>query len=230
MARLNRTVLAAVVLSFLAARATLAETDYSRMPDPPARIAKMIEQSKVTLAAAIKMAEDATKSRAAGAAFVFNGDKLMITVRLAGADNRSYEVQVDVASGALVDKKEISMYPGDPVTGEPTKTASGLMYYDLKPGTGDAPADKTARVTVHYSGWLVDGKKFDSSVDRGQPVTFALNQVIPGWSEGVGGMKVGGKRKLIIPYDLAYGEGGRPPVIPARAMLIFDVELIAIPK
>ena len=80
---------------------------------------------------------------------------------------------------------------------------------------------------VHYVGTLLDGTKFDSSVDRGQPAQFPLGGVIPGWTEGVGSMKIGGKRKLVIPYALAYGERGRGP-IPAKATLIFDVELLEI--
>lgn len=118
--------------------------------------------------------------------------------------------------------------PGEPVQGEPIVTDSGLRYYDIKVGEGAQP-DPTDTVRVHYTGWLVNGEKFDSSFDHpgGQPAQFMLNQVIPGWTEGVGGMKAGGKRKLIIPADLAYGDMGRPG-IPPGATLIFDVELIEV--
>ena len=104
------------------------------------------------------------------------------------------------------------------------KTASGLQYIDVKEGNGEA-AKAGEMAKVHYTGWLVDGTKFDSSLDRGQPFAFQLGagQVIRGWDEGVAGMKPGGVRKLIIPFDLAYGLGGRPPVIPPSATLIFEV-------
>ena len=113
------------------------------------------------------------------------------------------------------------------VTGAPTKTPSGLEYWDIKVGTG-AEAKSGQHVTVDYTGWLTSGKKFDSSVDRGQPFPFILGraQVIKGWDEGVAGMKVGGKRQLRIPADLAYGVAGHPPQIPPNATLIFDVQLV----
>ncbi len=106
-------------------------------------------------------------------------------------------------------------------------TASGLKYIIEKEGTGKT-ASPTSEVTVHYTGYLVDGTKFDSSVDRGQPATFPLNRVIPGWTEGLQLVKEGGKIKLIIPYQLGYGEAGYPPAIPGKAWLIFDVELIKV--
>jgi len=108
-------------------------------------------------------------------------------------------------------------------------TASGLKYSDLKEGTG--PAAKTGNtVKVHYTGWLTDGKQFDSSVKRGEPIELTLGQgrVIKGWEEGLVGMKKGGRRKLTIPAKLAYGEEGRPPVIPPNATLIFDCVMVDI--
>ncbi len=111
------------------------------------------------------------------------------------------------------------------------KTSSGLQYEDTKVGTGASP--KTGQTCVmHYTGWLWEngakGKKFDSSVDRGTPFEFPLGQgrVIKGWDEGVATMKVGGKRLLLIPSQLAYGPSGRPPVIPPSSTLLFEVELL----
>jgi peptidylprolyl isomerase len=117
--------------------------------------------------------------------------------------------------------------------GKPMTTPSGLQIIDSKVGTGASP--KTGQTCVmHYTGWLYEngakGKKFDSSVDRGQPFEFPIgtHRVIPGWDEGVATMKVGGKRTLIIPPQLGYGERGGGGVIPPNATLIFDVELLGI--
>jgi FKBP-type peptidyl-prolyl cis-trans isomerase/uncharacterized protein YdeI (BOF family) len=106
-------------------------------------------------------------------------------------------------------------------------TSSGLKYVDLVIGAGESPKPGQM-VTVHYTGWLENGTKFDSSLDHGQPLTFPIGagRVIKGWDEGVMTMRIGGKRKLIIPPDLAYGARGRPPVIPGAATLIFEVELL----
>ena len=108
-------------------------------------------------------------------------------------------------------------------------TSSGLKYVDLVIGSGESPK-RGQMVTVHYTGTLENGSKFDSSVDRGQPYTFpiGMSRVIKGWDEGVMTMKIGGKRKLIVPPDLAYGPAGRPPAIPPSATLIFEVELLGV--
>jgi len=116
---------------------------------------------------------------------------------------------------------------------QPTTFPDGLQFIDLKVGTGPAAAPRDT-VRVHYTGWLynngVKGTKFDSSLDRGQPFGFALGagQVIRGWDEGVAGMKIGGKRTLIIPPELGYGERGAGGVIPPNATLMFDVELLGV--
>lgn len=113
-------------------------------------------------------------------------------------------------------------------TGKVTTTASGLQYEVLTEGNGGAKPTATDSVTVHYKGTLTDGKVFDSSYDRGQPATFPLNRVIPGWTEGVQLMTVGSKYRFVIPPNLGYGAAGAGGVIPPNATLNFEVELLKI--
>ncbi len=107
-------------------------------------------------------------------------------------------------------------------------TASGLKYQVLKHGTGTVSPKATDTVTVNYVGTLLDGTVFDSSIARGQPATFPLNQVIPGWTEGLQLMKVGDKFKFVIPPNLAYGENSPSPAIPPNSTLVFEVDLLGI--
>jgi FKBP-type peptidyl-prolyl cis-trans isomerase FkpA len=109
------------------------------------------------------------------------------------------------------------------------KTPSGLIFKETKAGTGESPK-ATDTVKVHYKGTLIDGTEFDSSYKRGEPASFALNQVIPCWTEGVQKLKAGGKARLVCPSEIAYGDRGAPPTIPGGATLIFEVELLEIVK
>jgi peptidylprolyl isomerase len=125
--------------------------------------------------------------------------------------------------------EERTKYPGVPTENSPEVTRSGLRYTDLVVGTGASP-EHGSMVTVHYTGFLMDSTKFDSSVDSGDPLTIPIGvgRVIAGWDEGIMEMKVGGMRKLIIPSHLAYGTNGLSGVIPPGADLVFDVELLAV--
>lgn len=208
-------------------RPAFVETDYSSIPAAPSEVAAQIAASKVGLAQAIETASKAAGGAAGSARFSKGGATIEV---LAYGNDKAWKVIVDGKTGEVASKTEVPRFPGDPVQGSWTETPSGLKYFDIRAGTGEKPAGPQTQVKVHYTGWLVDGTKFDSSVDRGQPLVKALGDVIKGWTESVGDMRVGGKRKLIIPSSLGYGDRGWAPKIPPKATLIFDIELLEIVK
>ncbi len=142
---------------------------------------------------------------------------------LAGCNQATESSADKPAAKAALDKPADSAPKGEMKT-----TASGLKYQVLKQGTGTVSPKATDTVKVHYHGTLLDGTVFDSSVERGQPISFALNQVIPGWTEGLQLMKVGDKFKFEIPPNLAYGPNSPSPKIPPNSTLVFEVELLGI--
>lgn len=230
-----RTIAAAAGLSaaFLGAGAILMaqgvrQTD-GQLPPAPETMYKMIESRNVSLVDAIAIAEEHTGGLVQSISYRKpgepNGSGINAVVYTPEAQR---ELEIDGFNGEVLTDEVVPRFPGWATDGEVQTTESGLMYIDLQEGDGAAPAGPSSVVRVHYTGYLTDGTKFDSSHDRGESVAFPLNRVISGWTEGVGSMKVGGRRKLIIPYQMAYGEAGRPPTIPPRAMLIFDVELLGI--
>ena len=160
---------------------------------------------------------------------VIEGNPTVMTTQVADQTLRSkmQEASMKKIEPAITEGKkfcaENKMRP------EVKETATGLQYEVVKLGTGPMPKD-TNTVKVHYTGTLLNGTKFDSSRDRGEPAEFPLNGVIPGWTEGVQLMPVGSTFKFYIPYNLAYGTQGSPPVIPGGSTLVFDVELLEIVK
>lgn len=163
--------------------------------------------------------------------FAKPGDKLLITIKMVEIktkkelEENQKKQQEEIAKLGEAEKPKLDQYlTENKITTAPT--ASGLIFIETQKGKGGAHPKATDEVTVHYTGTLIDGSKFDSSVDRGQPATFLLTQLIPGWTEGIQLMTKGSKAKLIIPSSLGWGARGAGAQIPPFATVVFDVELI----
>lgn len=207
------------------------DVDYSALPPQPTELRAQLDNAGLTLTDAVATAEAHVGGKACAATFDTANGGSIYSVEVLTSDEL-HTIVIDASTGEITGTRFVkSSTPGwdIPEGAELVTTSSGLKYFDIVVGDGAQPEGPTDTVRVHYTGYLVDGKKFDSSVDRGQPIDFPLNRVIPGWTEGVGSMHVGGKRKLLIPYQLGYGERGMPGAIPPRALLVFDVELLELP-
>ena len=222
------TILAGAVVSAVAA-VSGAQMDLTSLPPEPAQCKTQIEACAKSLPECVAIAEKETGGVASEAQLLYDADPVQALVTLY-SDSARHEVTVNATNGAILKSDTSGRFPGWNLAEDAKMetTDSGLMYFIVQEGKGSTPKAESSRVEVHYTGYFVDGRKFDSSVDRGQTATFGLNQVIRGWTEGVGMMKEGEKRKLVIPGKLAYGPRGRPGSIPPNAMLVFDVELIKV--
>jgi len=227
MRRLTMILAASAVFASAAATAS-AQMDLSKLPPTPAEMHEKLSGAASSLAECVEIAEEETGGVASDATRLEIEPSIVIVTVYTTQSRHS--VHVDSRTGEVVAKETAQRFPGFaiPEGVDMQETDSGLMYFVLEEGDGPSPSGSNATVEVNYAGYLVDGTKFDSSYDRGQTIQFPLNRVISGWTEGVGMMKAGGKRKLVIPAELGYGARGAGGTIPPNAMLVFDVELVSV--
>jgi FKBP-type peptidyl-prolyl cis-trans isomerase FkpA len=173
------------------------------------------------------LSEDEMTMVSAGLRDGVSGAEPKVDVAEYGPKVQEFVAQRTAASATEEKQKSAAFVESMAATQGAVVTSSGLVYLDLVEGEGESPS-ATDTVTVHYHGTLSDGTVFDSSVDRGEPASFALNRVIPCWTEGVQKMKPGGKARLVCPSDIAYGDRGSPPRIKPGAALVFEVELLSV--
>jgi len=212
--------------------------DYTACPTDPAEVAKLIREKaftakfaacKVTLSQAQKVAEKHAGGKASAVNIKPDKDGLVIEVEI-WKNNKRIEVQIDPDTGKVVESEDAAnlYFPGEVVADLPTKTDSGLMYYDLKVGDGETADDPQGVVEMHYTGWFLDGKMWQSSRKFDRPMKISMAQLPAGWAESVKTMKVGGQRKLIMPSKLGFGTRLRNA--PPNAAMIIDMELISVLK
>jgi FKBP-type peptidyl-prolyl cis-trans isomerase FkpA len=225
-------------LALAALLCTLALTGCNDAAKKPAEAAPMTEDQKTLYAIGVFLSkqvepfdlkpEEVTQVQK-GLADGVAGTKPIVTVEEYIPKIQALQMARMQAASEKVGKEEAAYVDKMVKESGGTKTASGMLIKQSTEGTGATPA-ATDMVKVHYEGRLTDGTVFDSSFTRGEPAVFPLNRVIACWTEGLQLMKVGGKAKLVCPSGLAYGPPGKPPTIPANAMLMFDVELLEIVK
>lgn len=215
---------------------TIVLTALAAFPAPAADIKTEDQKVLYALGAFISRDAEVFKLTPEEVAIVQQGFADNLLGRKLIVDPKSYEdkinklAQARIHSDAEIEKQKSVAYLDRAAKEKGAKrTKSGMVYIPVKQGSGKQP-NPTSTVKVHYTGTLVDGKVFDSSVQRGTPAEFRLDQVIPCWTEGVSMMKEGGKARLVCPSYLSYGEAGRPPLVPGGAMLLFEVELMEIRK
>lgn len=204
-------------------------TDFSALPAPPRQVESQVAASKVSLLQAVAIAEKALGGKASSSAMRLGDPQPSIEV-VVYAQGQGRRVLIDAASGAVISTTPVPRFPGEPTASEAVEKPSGLTYYDTKVGDGEEVKDSGSVVQVHLTAWLVDGKEIFST--RGQKPTNllpgSLTTTLTGLQEAFIGMKAGGKRKIVLPPALAYGERGQSPAIPPNAALILDVELLGI--
>lgn len=206
----------------------VAPADYETLPPDPAVVIQQLQGLQVGIAKAVEIAQKEVGGVANSATVERDGVPPAIIVDVYSAKSLS-RVKVDATNGKILERKDTARFPGDPVSGQWTELPSGLKYFELKVGDGPLPTSPKTVVAIIYSAWLIDGTLVDRSNDYGESLVIAASKLVAGLDEGLRTMKVGGKRKLLLPYDLAYGVGGKPPTVPPKATLIIDVELVGLP-
>lgn len=204
-----------------------ADNRFETLAPEPEETAAQIAALPLSLAGAVDKAEAEVGGHARSADLVLEGASATYTVDVFGAEG-SARVTLDGRTGEVTGREELRRLPGLPVEGDPYVSETGLVFYDIVEGDGDEVPSQSAMVRFHVNGYLTDGTLFDSTYADGNARMFPLERTFPGFREGVGTMKAGGKRKLILPFQLAYGEHGKPPTVPHRAMIVYDVELLEV--